>query len=330
MKISWLYKIIGYLFTIVAFYYIYIQLSICDFDKIFANVDFSFLVYFLLLVLASSLIIVIPAVCWKIILEFISKKSISTAQVFQIYIKTNIAKYLPGNVLHYVGRNILGSKLGWTHRQLALSTIIETGFSILIPSIILVLFFLLNLFQIPSSVDFKFSDSIYYLLLGSGFVIIISLIIGVYLYNLKFDIFFKYKALVYGYYYEINNIKFVILLSKYFTICFVSFFYNGILFFLISELLHINLGWSNLITVTSVLSIAGYSGILTPGVPGGIGVKESIAVSILATYGYAKGDLMILMIASRIIGIIGEVLAFFFTLFINKKTKKSFKLKTFW
>lgn len=321
MKLSWVYKFLGYVLTVLAFYYVYLQLSTYNLDKIFANVDFLFFIYFLLLVLAGSLLIIIPALCWKIILEFISKKSISTAQVFQIYIKTNIAKYLPGNVLHYVGRNVLGSKLGWTHRQLALSTIIETGFSIIIPSIILVLLFLLNLFRIPSSVDFTFSHSINYLLLGSGFVIIIMLIICTYLYKFKYDVFFKYKTLIYGYYYEINNIKFVIVLSKYFTICFISFFYNGIFFFLISELLHINLDWSNLITVTSVLSIAGYSGILTPGVPGGIGVKESVSVALLATYGFDKGDLMVLLIASRIIGILGEVLMFCVSFILTKKAQ---------
>lgn len=44
-----------------------------------------------------------------------------------VYGRTQIAKYLPGNVFHFAGRQILGRRLGHTQADLATASLLETG-----------------------------------------------------------------------------------------------------------------------------------------------------------------------------------------------------------
>ncbi|OOG51070.1 lysylphosphatidylglycerol synthase domain-containing protein [Rhodanobacter sp. C01] len=51
--------------------------------------------------------------------------------LFATYATTQFAKYLPGNIGHYVGRHLLLRKLGMNHRALLLATFGEAGFLVL-------------------------------------------------------------------------------------------------------------------------------------------------------------------------------------------------------
>jgi hypothetical protein len=51
--------------------------------------------------------------------------------LFAVYATTQFAKYLPGNVGHYVGRHLLLRRLGMSHRALLLATFGEAGFLVL-------------------------------------------------------------------------------------------------------------------------------------------------------------------------------------------------------
>ncbi|MBP1475471.1 hypothetical protein J7I44_14245 [Frateuria sp. MAH-13] len=51
--------------------------------------------------------------------------------LFSAYAVTQFAKYLPGNVGHYVGRHLLMRNLGMSHRALLLATFAEAGLLVL-------------------------------------------------------------------------------------------------------------------------------------------------------------------------------------------------------
>jgi len=42
-----------------------------------------------------------------------------------VYAVSNVAKYLPGNVFHFAGRQILGARVGWSHAAVARATLLE-------------------------------------------------------------------------------------------------------------------------------------------------------------------------------------------------------------
>ncbi|MGH6945409.1 MAG: hypothetical protein ACREH6_14475, partial [Geminicoccaceae bacterium] len=55
-----------------------------------------------------------------------------------LYGRTQIAKYLPGNVLHFAGRQILGRELGHGQAALALASLLETLLLLLVAAILAV------------------------------------------------------------------------------------------------------------------------------------------------------------------------------------------------
>jgi hypothetical protein len=60
-----------------------------------------------------------------ILLAFAGDPQIDRLYLLSIYGRSQIAKYLPSNVLHFAGRHYLGRRLGLSHRSLALALAME-------------------------------------------------------------------------------------------------------------------------------------------------------------------------------------------------------------
>jgi len=58
-------------------------------------------------------------------LGFSTAESVTSSQFVQIYLQTNIAKYLPGNVWHYYGRISAAVKAGVSGSAATLSVLLE-------------------------------------------------------------------------------------------------------------------------------------------------------------------------------------------------------------
>lgn len=48
--------------------------------------------------------------------------------------QANLAKYLPGNVLHFAGRQVLGARHGWPQGKIAAASLLEIGLFVLLPA----------------------------------------------------------------------------------------------------------------------------------------------------------------------------------------------------
>ncbi len=51
---------------------------------------------------------------------------VSLRTCYEVYGRSQIAKYVPGNVFHFVGRQLLGRSAGWAQGAIALSSVVET------------------------------------------------------------------------------------------------------------------------------------------------------------------------------------------------------------
>lgn len=67
----------------------------------------------------------INAIFYKQIVCTITNKPLSTALVVPLYAKSNLYKYLPGNVMHYIGRNQIAVLSEATHPQIIVCTLLE-------------------------------------------------------------------------------------------------------------------------------------------------------------------------------------------------------------
>jgi hypothetical protein len=61
---------------------------------------------------------------WHLFLQILHGK-LQLRNSFYIYTRASIAKYLPGNVGHLLGRNLIASRFGLPHNVVAISTILE-------------------------------------------------------------------------------------------------------------------------------------------------------------------------------------------------------------
>jgi uncharacterized membrane protein YbhN (UPF0104 family) len=255
----------------------------------------------------------ISAYTWKLSVELVSGRRMPFDEAFGVYLKTNIAKYLPGNLMHYVGRNILGARHGWPHNQLALGSLLEVFSSIVIPFAILVAFHLLGLWTLPSAL-FRAAASVP----DAATLAIVAAVLAIAVLALWSRLSGVVSGLrellrqnaTRGWVAELGAFALKITLLSL-----AGLFGATLLFYVIaSGLLGIDFRGADFINVGCSLTIAGYAGILTPGVPGGLGAKESLSVILLSGYGYDKANLVMVALLARVFSVAGDVIAFLFAI----------------
>ena len=64
---------------------------------------------------------------WRVILGGINAGfAVSYWDSFEVYGRSQIAKYVPGNIFHFFGRQLLGRDKGWRQTAIALASVVET------------------------------------------------------------------------------------------------------------------------------------------------------------------------------------------------------------
>jgi len=218
---------------------------------------------------------------WKRILEVLSHIEIPSYFIW-IWLKSNVYKYLPGNVFNYVSRQIIARKVGVSHKILMQSNLIETLLlgivSLLLSGIILMMFygFLVNKY-------FQFLN-IYYV----GFELLVAFVVLLYL--------SKYKNINITRYWSIMAFYFLFFLGIGVIAWYILNFQMGLKF--------------SFLLITAIYSFAWLVGFVTPGAPGGLGVRESVFV-VLSNGVLGEADAVVLSLMLRFVSILGEILLYF-------------------
>jgi uncharacterized membrane protein YbhN (UPF0104 family) len=82
----------------------------------------------------AALTVALVAAWWWLCHLYAQRPPLLTA--YAIWARSQIAKYLPGNVFHYVGRQVLGRRAGLSHATLVGSAILETVSLVLAASLL--------------------------------------------------------------------------------------------------------------------------------------------------------------------------------------------------
>ena len=227
---------------------------------------------------------------WKRLLMLCGHKSISLGLCNSIYGKSQIAKYIPGNVFHIIGRHVLGSQAGVKHIVLngaAIYEILGLLFISLIISCGGILFFGLGNIHLSS-----------YQMILSLLAIITTTIFG----TVIAPYLMRLRGIVLpnqGIWQSIRNIYSIYLLYLIF------FLIAGFLLVLIvSIFLDINfLITANIITI---FSMAWFAGFIIPGAPGGIGVREAIIILFLTPI-IGEAESIVAAVGLRFVTLLGDV-----------------------
>tara|TARA_B110000967_G_C18820023_1_gene528187 strand:- start:389 stop:1294 length:906 start_codon:yes stop_codon:yes gene_type:complete len=232
---------------------------------------------------------------WKRLLILCGHKDISLRLCNSIYGKSQIAKYIPGNVFHVIGRHILGSQAGVKHIVLTGAAIYE------------ILGLLLTSLIISCSGIFLFGLGNIYL---SSFQMILSLLtiitttifgtfIAPYLMRLRGIVLPNQGTWV-----SIRNIYSIYLLYLIF------FLIAGFLLVLIVNIFF-DINFLITANIITIFSMAWFAGFIIPGAPGGIGVREAIIILFLTPI-IGEAESVAAAVSLRFVTLLGDV--WFFTI----------------
>ena len=295
----------GKIISILSIVFVIIALFKLDFD--FSSVKNwpLFILIAIVCSFAKAVTVFMSGTAWKRWLSFFAGKKVDSREGLRVYSKANIGKYLPGNVMHYVERNLFAGGLGISQKKLALSSLMEVG-TLALSAVII---------SLCVSADSLFKA--------------LKKIFGQY-YIVAFVLFF---------------VMAIFCLSMVFIIIKKKFYYDGFsLFGFVKTFLGNLLLNASVLTILATIMvilfyymggrptfgeamviIAGYTvawvlGFIIPGASGGIGVREMVILLLLTGI---MGDLVgVLSVTHRLITIIGDFEAYAFGMIFLKKREK--------
>lgn len=250
------------------------------------------------------------ASAWYQILSALCVKSFPVQLLRAIYARSQIAKYIPGNVMQLTGRHVMIRRLGVAYKPLAIASLVEI-IGLLSASCTVALVGSAAFGLWGSYIN---QTQIYY---GLGIVAILLLLLPVIRYiSLKFI-----------------SVSRHFLSNPYLHWAFLRAYLEYLLFFVIAGFIlvglvyqfHNNLNLYNIAALIATFSISWLAGFITPGAPSGIGIRETILVVSLDKI-FPGGDSVLIAILFRIVTVVGDIL--FFTVFgncsglINQDTSK--------
>ncbi len=254
------------------------------------------------LMLIISLIITLLAHIWSgwvwTWILAIFQQSLGLAKGIRVYLITNIAKYLPGNVWHFYGRiNAVSQKRG-SLSAATFSVLLEP--LLMAASALLIAIFSTALGLVKTDLNF----TIY---LGQ-LLVLMAVLVGIHprilnplldrLSRSKEKVTLEQKT-------ELTTYPFLPFLGE---IGFVLFRGLGFIFaFMVLQ----SIAFSQIPSVISAFSIAWLLGLIVPGAPGGVGVFEATAIALLDESQFPPANVLIVVALYRVISILAEAIAAF-------------------
>ena len=279
-------KSLGILGLLFIFYKLYQEYTFSSFTE-----QFLLLMHTLpVLVLLNILSLLIGIYVWYMLLLNYAKKPFPFLASYYYFTKTDVAKYLPGNVFHYIGRQALASKLNITQIQMGKISILNIV--LLLTGTILTSTFFAFLAQ----------DTPILILTLMGISSIITLIILVYMYP-SFPIFDKMSM----------NIYIAISIALQGVIL-------GIIVMYQSENFSVNL----FVQCAGIYTLSWLIGFVTPGASGGLGVREGIFITATAYLNIAIAEEIIVfsVLFIRLINISVDIMLYLSTFILENKMKE--------
>jgi hypothetical protein len=240
------------------------------------------------------------AYAWKLNLEFLSGKKLKFIETLDVYFKAGLSRYLPGNVLQYVARNLHAERLGISQTKMATGSFIEV-FIVAVSSFILAFSF--------GGVRFiglvaEYAPIQFYII--ALLVFFIAMCVGVYVLK-KSKLYAKLRAHITEQFSDVKLSKFFIFFTKMFGIVAYSHIVLGTVFYFMLKTAS-GIADANFFIVVSAYIVAWFVGFVTPVAPAGIGVKEAVlSVLLMDVYG---GYVLVCALLLRLIIIFAELFMF--------------------
>lgn len=241
----------------------------------------------------QTFLVLCSGIPWTGLILSITKRKKQFGNIMNIFIKANIMKYVPGNFLHYIGRNQVAIEYDLKHSEVIMVTIIDTFVGLAVGCIFSLLCW--------RKMVWNLIDKRRTLLIVCSTIAVFLLIVVFYKKNNRRFTLFKFrinnsawKAMSIGIiYYIVQNAITIVIVSIVSLVCiYENDFMNGI-------------------KIGSGYIFSSIVGALTPGAPAGMGVREYIMLILYDDL--LEEELSMLVIIMRMISIAGDFLAYIVT-----------------
>jgi len=245
----------------------------------------------------QTVIIICSCYPWLVFTRSLSGRKIPYSAAMPVYTQSNLYKYLPGNVFQYVGRNQLAADMDISHVDVACATVLDVLFCVLWTAVISVIMLGGRIAELLS----KYGRNL--LIVGLvGIVLVTALILAV---RIKFRD--KFKAYISRYSKAFAKENRPMLLRGVFYYL-IQNIVSAAMYFLCLWLIVPKADISELIALTGAFMFAWIIGFVTPGAPGGIGIREGV---MLFVCGDSFSDRIVLFVlVMRIGSVFADVAAF--------------------
>lgn len=236
------------------------------------------------------------ALAWVRLLHNDASAETDTRTLIGIYARSQLAKYVPGNVAHLAGRHVLGRREGYRHSVLAVSALLEVVLLLFVSTAIVMIGGLMPHLLLTHGGP----DS----LLWAMPVLAVASVVGM---HLAFRWFWpllrrRYPQLPHL---NLNLARLLPVLAAYV----VFFILGGVALKLIIGTL--NYGGENLrfLSIVAIFALTWLIGFIAPGVPSGIGLREAALVLMLQPYMDSAWAVLAAVIL-RLVTVAGDVFLF--------------------
>ncbi len=288
--------ILSKILTILAFVFIVFKLARM-------NADYSLLTHLPLAITAviiSSFVsianVMLRAAAWRNNLGVFAEQPPDREEVFRIYTKANLGKYLPGNVMHFVERNLYAAETGLGQLEAASSTVLEIigqCLAALILGSLLSFSYIARFFR--QYVSFRYIPAA--VILCAAAVIVFAVCI-------------KKSAKIRFLAGKLKSPGFVITFFKNLGLYILDMLILGAILTVFVMLLGNRvLSVSETVLLVSENTVAWLIGFVVPGAPGGIGIREAV-LQIMSEGTFFSELILVAAILQRISTIFGDVLAY--------------------
>ena len=279
-------KLLGVLGLVFVFYTLSQEYTLSSFSQQFI----LFIDILPLLMLLNILSILIGIYAWQKMLQHYASSPLDYITAYYYFSKTEIAKYLPGNIFHFIGRQVLSSKIGISQPQMLKISLL---FSLL----------LLTGTILTSSIFAFLSLEITNIILSlMALATLISMGILFYLYP-SFPLKKKLSL----------NISLALSISM-----------QGLMLGFIVMYQNENLSLSIFFLCVSIYTLSWLIGFVTPGASGGLGVREGAFIALLSylALDISSESIVFSILLVRLINILVDVLLYLSTFMIKNKIKE--------
>jgi glycosyltransferase 2 family protein len=242
------------------------------------------------------------AIAWGILLSSFGVRAALFAGA-GAYLAAQVGKYLPGNIGHYVGRVVLGARVGHPASTVALAMVFEFALLIAIAGLLSLPLLEFATLRLAAAWEAHASLSIALLVACVAIICIVPLVIL----RLRPTLLRSLKQWVMQLRAPFGSAASIARLAISASLSVAAIGLSSASLLIVGDP-HQQFAMGEMWRVVSVYSVAWIVGALTPGLPGGIGVREAILVEGLKPL-WGTGEAVAAALLFRVVSVAADIIA---------------------